>query len=136
MSPLALCTVISAGTELDRWTLLWAGGWLYMLRLSGWSRRGRFPGYSSVVTANRQRLMAKHGSAFLYLLSATVRPDVADQALFLAAVIQPVCAKVRAWVWDTPRGERILSCPDPSPPPLVSVFAYRPMPWACRALSR
>lgn len=84
------------GAEVDRWSLLFAGGWQYIFRLSGWSRRGRFPGYSRVVTANRQRLMEKHGSEFFYLLSATVRPDVIDQTLYLSAVVQPVCDRADA----------------------------------------
>lgn len=67
-----------------------------MFRLSGWDRRGRLPGFSRVLTANRHRLMAAYGDAYFHLLSATVRPDAADAAAVLTAVVQPLCQLVSA----------------------------------------
>ena len=94
----AFCHVhAGAGNEdVDVGSLLLLGAWQYMFRLSGWERRGRLPGFSSVLTANRHRLMHPHGTSFFHLLSATVRPGVDDAAVYLAAVVQPLCQLVRA----------------------------------------
>jgi len=97
---LCFCHVCSgAGSEnVDVGSLLLLGAWQYMFRLSGWERRGRLPGFSSVLTANRHRLMHPHGKSFFHLLSATVRPGVDDAAVYLAAVVQPLCQLVRTVV--------------------------------------
>ena len=86
-------TYLCLGEDVDIGSLLWFGAWMYMFKLSGWERRGRLPGFSRVMTANRHRLMKEHGedSEYFHLLSATVVPEIADKAAFLTAVVQPLC---------------------------------------------
>lgn len=82
----------SQGTELSLLQVALHGGWKYVWRYSGWDRRGRFPGYSEVISSVRGRLMANHENAFFYLLTYARRPELteAEAKQQLAAVVLPV----------------------------------------------
>lgn len=87
----------SQGTELSLLQVALHGGWKYVWRYSGWDRRGRFPGYSEVISSVRARLMASHENAFFYLLTYARRPELseAEAKQQLAAVVLPVTKRVR-----------------------------------------
>lgn len=87
----------SQGTELSLLQVALHGGWQYVWRYSGWDRRGRFPGYSEVISSVRARIMASHENAFFYLLTYARRPELteADAKAQLAAVVLPVTKRVR-----------------------------------------
>lgn len=88
----------SQGTELSLLQVALHGGWKYVWRYSGWDRRGRFPGYSEVISSVRGRLMANHENAFFYLLTYARRPELteAEAKQQLAAVVLPVTKRVRS----------------------------------------
>ena len=73
------------------------GGLAYMWRYSGWTRRGRFLGYSEVIREVRRRIMRSHGDDYFYLLTYAHHPALsdADAAAQLAAVVKPVTDRVR-----------------------------------------
>jgi hypothetical protein len=70
-----------------------------MWQYSGWTRRGRFLGYSEVIREVRRRIMRSHGNDYFYLLTYAHHPALsdADAAAQLAAVVKPVTDRVR-WV--------------------------------------
>jgi len=77
-----------------------SGGWQYLWRYSGFDRRGRFPGYSQVINAYRDRLIGKEGhqGAYFYLLTYARRPELTatEGAAQLTAVVKPVLERVSA----------------------------------------
>lgn len=87
-----------AGHQLSLLQVGLSGGWQYLWRYSGFDRRGRFPGYSQVINAYRDRLIGKEGhqGAYFYLLTYARRPELTatEGAAQLTAVVKPVLERV------------------------------------------
>ena len=100
----------SAGNDVSLLQVALNGGLSYMWRYSGWTRRGRFLGYSEVIREVRRRIMRSHGDDYFYLLTYAHHPALsdADAAAQLAAVVKPVTDRVR---WNGGRGARCARWP-------------------------
>ena len=119
----------SAGNDVSLLQVALNGGLSYMWRYSGWTRRGRFLGYSEVIREVRRRIMRSHGDDYFYLLTYAHHPALsdADAAAQLAAVVKPVTDRVR-WMGGAVRGARAgraevsqpPRCPAAPPPRLPS----------------
>lgn len=83
------------GKDINFGTLTINGAWEYVWRFSGWSRRGRWPGFGQALQARRQRMMAKHKDAFYYLLTAGAKPG-AEGVKGLKAVIKAGVERAQA----------------------------------------
>lgn len=80
------------GGDVSIPAIAYHGGWAYIPRFSGWSRRGRFPGYSEVIRARRQRLMNGYNNKFYYLLSVAASTKLTTETAkdHVEAVLKPV----------------------------------------------
>ena len=132
--PLALFRDYS-GNDVSLLQAALNGGLAYMWRYSGWTRRGRFLGYSEVIREVRRRIMRSHGDDYFYLLTYAHHPALsdADAAAQLAAVVKPVTDRVRSHrkpgaahdarlargYWLPPQARRLTAaCPRPAAPRL------------------
>ena len=123
----------SSGNDVSLLQAALNGGLAYMWRYSGWTRRGRFLGYSEVIREVRRRIMRSHGDDYFYLLTYAHHPALsdADAAAQLAAVVKPVTDRVRSHrkpgaahdarlargYWLPPQARRLTAaCPRPAAP--------------------
>lgn len=92
-----VCVFVLAGQQLAYDTLGYNGAWEYIWRFSGWDRRGRFPGYSTLIRIVKERMMAGHEGAYFYLLTYAHNAGLSVDAarLELHGVIVPVLQRVR-----------------------------------------
>jgi hypothetical protein len=122
----------SSGNDVSLLQAALNGGLAYMWRYSGWTRRGRFLGYSEVIREVRRRIMRSHGDDYFYLLTYAHHPALsdADAAAQLAAVVKPVTDRVRSHrkagaahdarlargYWLPPQARRLTAASAPPPP--------------------
>lgn len=80
------------GGDVSISAIAFHGGWAYVPRFSGWARRGRFPGYSEVIRARRQRHMKGTNGNYYYLMTAGAAGALSASAAqeHLKAVLLPV----------------------------------------------
>lgn len=73
--PSAVVTALPPGVEFPMREFVVRGGWAYILRLTGWERRMRFPGLGETLSSHRARLTRRFDGKVWYIMAAAANPS-------------------------------------------------------------
>lgn len=89
--PYAVATVFPPGVDFPTEEFFWRGGWAYILHLTGWERRMRFPGLGETLRSHRQRLTRRFEGKVWYVMGAASDPAAGEAGeMALSAALAPV----------------------------------------------